>query len=149
MVKNLHISTKWTGPTRDQSSCPQSERTQQGSKTYTSPQGGWTPWEIKILIHKMDGPHQGLKFMSTKWTDPARVKNLHKSTRWTNPTRDQDSCPRSGRTQQGLKNYVLKVDEPNKGQNYTSPQVVGHHEGYTIKPIHKVDGHMSQQMRWP
>ena len=53
------------------------------------------------------------------------------------------------RPYEGSKIHVHKVDEPNKGQNYTSPQVVGHHEGYTIKPIHKVDGHMFQQMRWP
>ena len=100
-VKNLHKSTKGTYPTRDQNSCPRSGRSQQGIKIYIGPQGGWTPRGIKIHVHKVNGSHDGSKFMSTKWTDPTRVKNLHKSTKGIDLTRDQDSCPQSGRTQQG------------------------------------------------
>ena len=53
----------------------------------------------------MDGPHEGSKFMSTKWMVITRVKNLHRSTMWTDPTRDQI--------------HVHKVDGPNKGQKLT------------------------------
>ena len=70
-------------------------------------------------VHKVDGPHEGLKFMSIKWTVTTRVKNLHKSTKWTDPTRDQDSCPQSGRTPRGIKIHVHKVDGPNKGKKLT------------------------------
>ena len=37
--------------------------------------------------------------MSTKWTDPTRVKNLHKQTKWTDPTRlHYQTNPQSKRT---------------------------------------------------
>ena len=110
------VSTKWTDPSRDQDLCPQSERAQQGSKTYISSQSGQTPRGIKIHIHKVDGPLEGSRFMSTKWTDLTRVKNLHKSTKWTDATRDQNLYPQSGWTPLGIKIHVHKVDEPNKGQ---------------------------------
>ena len=100
-VKLLHNPTRWTDPTRDQDSCPQSRRTPRG---------------IKIHIHKVDGSREGSRFMSTKWTDLTRVKNLHKSTKWTDPTRDQNSYPQSGRTPQGIKIHVHKVDRPNKSK---------------------------------
>ena len=54
----------------------------------------------------MDEPLKGLKFMSTKWTDPTRVKNLYKSTKWMNPTRDQI--------------HVHKMDEPLEGLRFMS-----------------------------
>ena len=51
------------------------------------------PMRFKYLtIHKMDGPHKGSKFISTKWTSP---------------------------------------------------------RGNTIRPVHKVDGHIFQQMHGP
>ena len=79
-------------------------------------------------VHKVDKPHEGSIFTSTKWTDPTRVKYLTKSTKWTNPTRvncltkstkwmdptrDQYSCPQSGWTPRRL----------------------------TVRPVHKVDEH--------
>ena len=39
-------------------------------------------------VHKVDRPHEGSIFTSTKWTDPTRVKYFTKSTRWTDPTWD-------------------------------------------------------------
>ena len=130
-------STKWTDPTRDQYSCPQSERTPWGLTVWQSPQSGRTPQGIKIHIHKVDGPHtrdqdshpqngrtpRGTKihihkvdephvgsiFMSKKWTNPTRVNCLTKSTKWTDPTRDQYSAH--------------KVDGPHKGLTvWLSPQ---------------------------
>ena len=120
------MSIKWTDPTRDQDSCPQSGRTPWGIQTYISPQGGWTSRGIKIHVHKMDRPHEGSKFMSTKWTDPTRVKNLRKSIKGTDPTRDQNSCPRSGRSQQGLKTFI----GPQSGR---TPRGIKIH-------VHKMDG---------
>ena len=35
----------------------------------------------------MDRPHEGSRFMSTKWTDPTRVNCLTKFAKWTDPTR--------------------------------------------------------------
>ena len=133
-VKNLHKSTRWTNPTRDQDSCPRSGRTQQGLKNYVLKVDEPNKGQKLTQVHKMDGPHEGSRFLSTKWTDPTRVKklcpqsgrtqirvkNLHKSTRWTDPTRDQDSCPQSGRTQQGSKNYVHKMDRPYEGSRFIS-----------------------------
>ena len=37
------------------------ERTLRGKNFYTSPQNGRTPRGIKILVHKVDGPHKGKK----------------------------------------------------------------------------------------
>ena len=83
----------------------------------------------------MDEPLKGLKFMSTKWTNPTRVKNLYKSTKWTDPVRDQDPCPQSGRTQLRSNNLhkstkwtnptrnqirVHKMDEPLEGLRFMS-----------------------------
>ena len=76
-------------------------------------------------VHKVDGPHEGSIFMSTKWTDPTRVNCLTKTTKWTNPTRvncltkstkwtdltrNQILSPQSGRTPRGIKIHVHKVD---------------------------------------
>ena len=91
------------------------------------------------------------------------------------PTRGQDSSPQSGRTPQGDKILVHKVNGPHKGQKLTqvhnvdepykrsifSPQsgrtlknkLLDRSQsrrtprGYTIRPIHKVDEHMFQKMR--
>ena len=49
----------------------------------------------------MDGPHEELIFMSTKWTDLTRVNCLTKSTKWTDSMRDQY--------------LVHKVDGPHEG----------------------------------
>ena len=87
-VKNIHKSIKGIDPTRNQNSCPRSGQSQQGLKTYIGPQSGRTPRGIKIHVHKVDGPHEGSKFMSTKWTDSTMVKNLHKSIKGTHPTRN-------------------------------------------------------------
>ena len=65
------------------------ERTLRGKNFYTSPQNGWTPRGIKILVHKVDG----LEIHVHKVDGSTRVKNLHKSTKWTDPTKDQDSSP--------------------------------------------------------
>ena len=143
------MSTKWTNPTRVK-------------KTYISPQSGRTPRGIKIHVHKVDRPNYGKK------------KNLHKSTKWTDPTRDQDSCPQSGGIQlrsNNLHRYpkwtnatmdqirVHKMDGPLEGLRFMStkwtdpirvrnfsPQNGRAPRGYTIRPIHKVDRHMFQQM---
>ena len=54
---------------------------------------------------------------SIKWTDPTRVKNLHKSTKWTDPKK-------------GIKILVHKVDGPHMGQKLTQVHKVdGPHEG--------------------
>ena len=53
-----------------------------------------------IQIHKVNGPHQGSRPQSTKWTDPIRVTNLYKSITWTDPPR--------------VKTIVHKVDGPNE-----------------------------------
>ena len=67
-----------------------------GQKTYASPQSGWTPQGIKILVHKVDGPNKGQKTYIS---------------------------PQSGRTLRGIMILVHKVDGPNKGQKtYASPQ---------------------------
>ena len=85
----------------------------------------------------MDGPHEGSRFLSTKWTDPIRVKKLtlvHKvdgphggsrflSTKWTDPTRVKTYIsPQGGRTPRGIKILVHKMDGSNKGQKtYINP----------------------------
>ena len=93
--------------------------------------------------------------MSTKWTDPARVKSLHKPTRWMDPARDQDSCPQSGRTQlrpNNLHNWTdpTRVKDIHKSTRWTDPTKVRNFspqngrapQEYTIRPNHKVDGYM-------
>ena len=91
-------------------------------------------------VHKVDGPHKGSRFLSTRWTDP---------------TGDKDSCPQSGRTQRGSKTYISPksgriprgikihvhtVDGPNKGKFfYVSPQSERTPKGVKIR-AHKVDG---------
>ena len=126
------------GPYKGQYSCPQSGRTPRGFKIQTCR----TPRRITVrLVHKMDGPHKGSIFMSTKWTDPTRVNRLTKSTKWTNPTRfkylikstkwtdptrDQYSYPQSGRTPRGL---TVRLG-PQSGR---TPRGINIH-------IHKVNG---------
>ena len=115
-VKFLHKSTKWTDPRGIKILFHKVDGPNKSQKTYTSPQSGWTPRGIKILVRKVVGPNkgqkpytspqggwnpQGIKIHIHKVDGPTRVKNLHKSTKWTDPTRDQDSSPQSGRTQQG------------------------------------------------
>ena len=122
-------------PTWDQYSCPQSGRTPWGLTVWQSPQSGRTPRGIKIHIHNVDGPHEGSRFMSTKWKDPTRVNYLTKSTKWMDPTRDQYSThkvdgphkgltvwqsPQSGRTTRGIKIHIHKVDGPYEGSRFMS-----------------------------
>ena len=40
-------------------------------KISTSPQRGWTPRRVNILVHKVDGPHKGQKTYTTR-TDPMK-----------------------------------------------------------------------------
>ena len=89
---------------------------------------------IATEFHKVDGPHEGSIFMSTKWTNPTRVNCLTKSTKWmdphegskfistkwTDPTRDQDSRPQNGRTPRGTKIHIHKVDGPHVGSIFMS-----------------------------
>ena len=68
-------------------------------------------------VHKVDGPHEGSRLQSTKWTDPTRVK-LHKSTIWTELTKGQDSSPQSGQTPQGSNLHKSTTwTDPMKGQD--------------------------------
>ena len=77
----------------------------------------------------------------TKCVDLTRVKNLHKSTKWMDPTRDQDSSPQSGRTQQGSKTLHKSTRwmEPTRDQN-SYPQSRRAHKGQKLTQVHKVDG---------
>ena len=82
---------------------------------------------IATEFHKVDGPHEGSIFMSTKWTNPTKVNCLTKSTKWTDPhegskfistkwtdpTRDQDSRPQNGRTLRGT-NMSTKWKNPTR-----------------------------------
>ena len=77
------------------------------------PQSGRTPPRVINLykVHKVDGPHQGLKTYTKKWTDPTKGHKLMRS-------------PQSGRTPPRVKNLykVQKVDGPNKGRTYITPK---------------------------
>ena len=130
-VNCLTKSTNWMDPTWDQYSCPQSGQTPWGLTVWQSPQSGRTPRGIKIHIHKVDGPHEGSRFMSTKWTDPTRVNCLTKSTKWTDPTRDRYSAH--------------KVDEPHKGLTvWQSPQSGQTPRGINIQPTKWTDSTRDQ-----
>ena len=63
----------------------------------------------------MDGPHEGSRFMSTKWTDPTRVKYLHKSTKWTDTTKTNYLTKSTKWTDLTKDQYSAhKVDEPSR-----------------------------------
>ena len=98
-----------------------------------------------LQVHKVDGPNQGQTYKSTKLTDPTKGQ-IYKSTKWTDTNQGQHHGQQSGRTQPGSNlqvhkmtdptrvkllspqsgripprvNTVQKVDEPNKGQTYTT-----------------------------
>ena len=85
---------------------------------YTIPKSGRTQPGLNLQVHKVDGSHQG-STRFTKWTNPTRVKLISPQSgripprvntvhKWTDPTR--------------VKLKVHRVDGPNKGQTYTSPQ---------------------------
>lgn len=62
-------------------------------------------------VHKVNGPHEGSRLQSTKWTDP---------------TKGQYTSPKCGRTPQRVKTLVHKVD--------------GHHGSKKLTRVHNVDG---------
>ena len=49
----------------------------------------WTDPMTRVIkqVNKVDGSHEGSRLQSITWTDPTRVKNLNKSTKWTDPTK--------------------------------------------------------------
>ena len=120
--KILHKSTKWTDPIRV-NFLHKSTTWMDLIRVnfYISPQSGRTLRGIKICIHKVDGPLEGSRFMSTKWTDPIRVKNLHIS-------------PQSGRTPLGIKICIHKVDGPLEGSRFMSTKWTG---PTRVKNLHK------------
>ena len=97
------------------------------------PQSGRTPPWVKNLykVHKVDGPHHGLKIQSTRWTDPTKGQTP-RSTKWTNltkakliqiqkvngPNRDQTygkkKKKKRGRTLQTFKAPINIMDRPNQ-----------------------------------
>ena len=54
----------------------------------------WTdPTRVKFIqFQKVDGPNQGQTYKSTKWTDPTKGQT-YKSTKWTDPTRVKLTSP--------------------------------------------------------
>ena len=120
-VNCLTKSTKWTHPTRDQFHVHKVDGPPRVLTVWLNPQNGRTPWGINI--------------QSTKWTDPTKVNCLTKSTKRTDPTRFKYLT-------------VHKVDEPHEGSififtKWRTPR------GYTVWPVHKVDGHIIQQVHGP
>ena len=87
-------------------------------------------------VHKVDGPHQGSRQKSKKWTDPTRVTNLYKSTKWTDPTKGHDPGPQNGRTQPGSNLYKSKKwTDPTRVTNlYKSTKWMDTTKGHDPRP---------------